>query len=63
MGNFNAQQNFVVVNDLSVDCLVHVGTDFLVAHKVVIDYGARILCTGVANVLSVLVSAFGVAQP
>ena len=47
IGDFNAQQKFVVVKNLSVDCLL--GTDFLTAHKVVIDCGEQVLHIGGSN--------------
>ena len=36
IGNFTTKQAFVVVNALTVDCLL--GADYLVAHGVIIDY-------------------------
>ena len=36
IGNFTTEQVFVVVNALTVDCLL--GADYLVAHGVIIDY-------------------------
>lgn len=36
IGNFTTEQVFVVVNALSMDCLL--GADYLVAHGVIIDY-------------------------
>ena len=45
--NFQVQQQFIVVKDLSVDCLL--GADFLVAHEVVIDCGAGKLRVGGAE--------------
>ena len=47
IGDLNAQQDFVVVKNLSVDCLL--GTDFLTAHKAVIDCGAQVLRIGGSN--------------
>ena len=36
IGNFHTEQVFIVVNTLTVDCLL--GSDFLVAQEVIIDY-------------------------
>ena len=44
LGNFQVQQQFIVVKDLSVDCLL--GADFLVTHKVIIDCGVGKLHLG-----------------
>ena len=42
IGIFYVQQKFVVVKNLSIDCLLE--TDFLAAHKVVIDCREQVLC-------------------
>ena len=44
VGDFQAEQDFVVVHDLSVDCLL--GANFLMEHKTFIDCGKMEITLG-----------------
>ena len=61
LGDFQVQQQFIVVKDLSVDCLL--GAGFLVTHEVIIDCGAGKLHLGGANGHTMLFTLHESASP